>query len=392
MSETGAMADTVSSASVPVMLGAKSYPTALEWIARRAEALVIPLAALIVGMALFSLFIALVGKSPAQLYETMWRGGFGSWFSVQNSLSRAAPLLLAALCVALPARLGLVVIGGEGAIVLGGVAAAAMGVAASGAPAFFVILVMGVAGLAAGGIWIGAVGALRHYRAVNETISSLLMAYIAIALMNHLVEGPLRDPASLNKPSTEPLAEAYRIGNIPGMDVHWGLVVGIIACILSWLLIEKTRWGFAARIAGGNVRAAQVQGLAVGPLIVGFTALAGGFAGLAGMLEVAAVQGSANASLAAGYGYTGILVAFLARHNPLAIIPVAFLLGGMDASGGLIQRRMDLPDATVLVLQGMLFVVILFSETFYGRFKAFNPDLWQRGDLLKRPDLLKGTA
>ncbi|RWO28738.1 MAG: ABC transporter permease [Mesorhizobium sp.] len=386
------MADTVSSASVPVMLGAKSYPTALEWIARRAEALVIPLAALIVGMALFSLFIALVGKSPAQLYETMWRGGFGSWFSVQNSLSRAAPLLLAALGVALPARLGLVVIGGEGAIVLGGVAAAAMGVAASGAPAFFVILVMGVAGLAAGGIWIGAVGALRHYRAVNETISSLLMAYIAIALMNHLVEGPLRDPASLNKPSTEPLAEAYRIGNIPGMDVHWGLVVGIIACILSWLLIEKTRWGFAARIAGGNVRAAQVQGLAVGPLIVGFTALAGGFAGLAGMLEVAAVQGSANASLAAGYGYTGILVAFLARHNPLAIIPVAFLLGGIDASGGLIQRRMDLPDATVLVLQGMLFVVILFSETFYGRFKAFNPDLWQRGDLLKRPDLLKGTA
>ncbi|MER9894476.1 ABC transporter permease [Mesorhizobium sp. M0119] len=373
------MADTVSTAGAPALFGARNYPAALEWAARRAEAFVIPLAALIVGMALFSVFIALVGKSPVQLYETMWRGGFGSWFSIQNSLSRAAPLLLAALCVALPARLGLVVIGGEGAIVLGGVAAAAIGVAANGAPAFLVILLMGVAGVVAGGIWIGAVGALRHYRAVNETISSLLMAYIAIALMNHLVEGPLRDPASLNKPSTEPLVDAYRIGNIPSMDVHWGLVVGILACVLSWLLIEKTRWGFAARIAGGNVRAAQVQGLAVGPLIVGFTGLAGGFAGLAGMLEVGAVQGSANASLAAGYGYTGILVAFLARHNPLAIIPVAFLLGGIGASGGLIQRRMDLPDATVLVLQGMLFVVILFSETFYGRFKVFNPDLWKRG-------------
>lgn len=373
------MADTISTAGAPALFGARNYPAALEWAARRAEAFVIPLAALIVGMALFSVFIALVGKSPVQLYETMWRGGFGSWFSIQNSLSRAAPLLLAALCVALPARLGLVVIGGEGAIVLGGVAAAAIGVAANGAPAFLVILLMGAAGVVAGGIWIGAVGALRHYRAVNETISSLLMAYIAIALMNHLVEGPLRDPASLNKPSTEPLADAYRIGNIPGMDVHWGLVVGILACVLSWLLIEKTRWGFAARIAGGNVRAAQVQGLAVGPLIVGFTGLAGGFAGLAGMLEVGAVQGSANASLAAGYGYTGILVAFLARHNPLAIIPVAFLLGGIGASGGLIQRRMDLPDATVLVLQGMLFVVILFSETFYGRFKVFNPDLWKRG-------------
>ncbi|WP_051355402.1 ABC transporter permease [Mesorhizobium erdmanii] len=371
---------------MPAVFGASGYPAALEWIARRAEAFVIPLVALVVGMALFSLFIALVGKSPILLYETMWRGGFGSWFSVQNSLSRAAPLLLAALCVALPARLGLVVIGGEGAIVLGGVAAAAIGVALNGAPCPIVILAMGVAGMAAGGIWIGAVGALRHYRAVNETISSLLMAYIAIALMNQLVEGPLRDPASLNKPSTQPLAQIYRIGNIPGMDVHWGLVVGVVACILSFVLIEKTRWGFAARIAGGNVRAAQVQGLAVGPLIVGFTALAGGFAGLAGMLEVAAVQGSANASLAAGYGYTGILVAFLARHNPLAIIPVAFLLGGIDASGGLIQRRLDLPDATVLVLQGLIFIVILFSETFYGRFKAFNPDLW------KRPDLLGGTA
>ncbi|MDX8536174.1 MULTISPECIES: ABC transporter permease [Mesorhizobium] len=372
------MTDTVSSAGVPALLGARGYRAALEWIARRAEAFVIPLAALVVGMVLFSLFVALVGKSPLQLYETMWRGGFGSWFSIQNSLSRGAPLLLAALCVALPARLGLVVIGGEGAIVLGGVAAAAIGVALNGAPSFLVILLMGVGGVVAGGIWIGAVGALRHYRAVNETISSLLMAYIAIALMNHLVEGPLRDPASLNKPSTQPLADIYRIGNIPGMEVHWGLGVGILACVLSWLLIEKTRWGFAARIAGGNVRAAQVQGLAVGPLIVGFTALAGGFAGLAGMLEVAAVQGSANGSLAAGYGYTGILVAFLARHNPLAIIPVAILLGGIDASGGLIQRRMDLPDATVLVLQGMLFIVILFSETFYGRFKLFNPDLWQR--------------
>src|SRR3954453_24017738 len=131
------------------------------------------------------------------------------------------------------------------------------------------------------------------------------------------------------------------IGNIPGMEVHWGLLVGILACIISWILIEKTTWGFAARIAGGNVRAALIQGLAVGPLIVGFTALAGAFAGLTGMIEVAAVQGNANASLAAGYGYTGILVAFLARHNPLAIIPVAVLLGGIYAAGGLIQRRMD---------------------------------------------------
>jgi simple sugar transport system permease protein len=350
----------------------------LEWLARRAEPVVIGLAAILIGLALFSVFILVIGKSPLTLFQLMLTGGFGSWFSLQNSLSRAAPLLLTALCVALPARLGLTIIGAEGAVVLGGVAAAAAAMPLVGlVPPMVLLTVMAVAGAAIGGLWIGLAGFLRHYRGVNETISSLLLAYIAIALMNQIVEGPLRDPASLNKPSTPPLPAADMMGTIPGMDVHWGLVIGIAACILSWVMIEITSYGFAARIAGGNVRAAQIQGLPVGRLIVGFTALAGGFAGLAGMIEVAAVQGSANASLAAGYGYTGILVAFLARHNPLAIIPVAILLGGIDASGGLIQRRMGLPDATVLVLQGTLFIVILFCETFYGRFKIFNPDLWK---------------
>ncbi|OJG01549.1 ABC transporter permease [Pararhizobium antarcticum] len=359
----------------------------LEWIARRAEPVAISLGAILAGLALFSIFIAVVGKSPIELFKLMYTGGFGSWFSIQNSLSRAAPLLLTALCVALPARLGLVIIGGEGAVVLGGVAAAAAALPLTGSVSPIIVLpVMAIAGMLMGGIWIGMAGLLRHYRGVNETIASLLLAYIAIALMNHVIEGPLRDPASLNKPSTAPLPPEYLLGNIPGMDVNWGLVIGILACILSWILIEATSFGFAARIAGGNVRAAQIQGLPVGRLIVGFTALAGSFAGLAGMIEVAAVQGSANASLAAGYGYTGILVAFLARHNPLAVIPVAILLGGIDASGGLIQRRMGLPDATVLVLQGTLFVVILLCETLYGRFKIFNPDLW------KTPALKGGTV
>jgi simple sugar transport system permease protein len=352
---------------------------ALEWIARRAEPVVITLGAILAGTALFSLFILAVGKSPTDLYRLMYTGGFGSWFSIQNSLSRASPLLLTALCVALPARLGLIIIGGEGAVVLGGVAAAAIALPIVGLlPPIITLPVMALAAMVIGGIWIGLSGFLRHYRGVNETISSLLLAYIAIALMNQFVEGPFRDPASLNKPSTRPLPHEYMLGSIPGMDVHWGLVIGIVACIASWILIEMTSYGFAARIAGGNVRAAQIQGLPVGRLITGFTAIAGSFAGLAGMIEVAAVQGGANASLAAGYGYTGILVAFLARHNPLAIIPVAILLGGINASGGLIQRRMGLPDATVLVLQGTLFIVILFCETLYGRFKIFNPDLWKR--------------
>jgi simple sugar transport system permease protein len=154
--------------------------------------------------------------------------------------------------------------------------------------------------------------------------------------------------------------------------VHWGLVVAIVLAVILWFVMNRTTFGFAARVTGGNVRAARAQGLPVGKLIVVSCAIAGASAGLAGFFEVAAIQGRANASIAAGYGFTGILVAFLARQNPLAIVPVAILLGGIAAAGGLIQRRMGMPDATVTVLMGLMFLVLLVSETLYGRFAIFK--------------------
>jgi simple sugar transport system permease protein len=163
------------------------------------------------------------------------------------------------------------------------------------------------------------------------------------------------------------------LGNFPGLDVHWGLGFGLIFCIAMYVLIRHTTYGFGLRIVGGNARAAKLAGLPVNRLVIAACFLGGAAAGLAGMVEVAAVHGNANASLIAGYGYTGILVAFIARQNPLAIVPVAILLGGISASGGMLQRRLDLPDATVLVLQGVAFLMILASETVYGRLKIFRP-------------------
>jgi simple sugar transport system permease protein len=263
-------------------------------------------------------------------------------------------------------------IGGEGAVVVGGTAAAVVPLSMTGASPLTVTIAMMLAGMAAGAIWTGLAGTLRALRGVNETISSLLLSYIAIALMNHLVEGPLKDPASLNKPSTAHIGDANLLTNIPGFDVHWGLVYGILACFICYLLMDVSTFGFSSRIVGGNPRAARLSGLGVQKLIIVTCALAGAFAGLAGMVEVAAVHGRANASLIAGYGYTGILVAFLARHNPLAVIPVSLLLGGISASGGLLQRTFGLPDATVNVMQGILFVVLLASEAYRGKVKLFG--------------------
>jgi simple sugar transport system permease protein len=261
------------------------------------------------------------------------------------------------------------VIGGEGAFVMGGLAAAAAGVAFAGASATVVLSAMFLSGAIAGGIWIGAVGLLRVRRGVNETISSLLLTYVGIALLNHFVEGPLKDPESLNKPSTRHIGEANMVGAIPGLDVHYGLVMGALACILAYVLTHRTVFGFSSAIVGGNQRAARLSGVGVARAVLISCALAGAAAGVAGTYEVAAVHGRANASLAAGYGYAGILVAFLARHNGLAIIPVAIFLGGIAASGGLLQRVFGLPDASVGVLQGILFVVLIASDTLYGRIR-----------------------
>jgi general nucleoside transport system permease protein len=356
-------------ASAPAPRVPRASGIAWDTLGPRLETFFIPLAALLTSLVIFGIFVAVAGHSPLDVYAEMMRGAFGTWFSFQNTLQRASPLLLTALCTALPARCGLVVIGGEGAFVMGGLAAGAAGVALAGSPPFVVLAAMFLAGAAVGGLWIGGVGLLRVKRGVNETISSLLLTYVGIALLNHFVEGPLRDPESLNKPSTRHIGEANMVGPIPGLDVHWGLVAGVLACLAAYVLMQRTVFGFSASIVGGNPRAARLSGVRVASVIVITCALGGAAAGIAGAFEVAAVHGRANASLVAGYGYAGILVAFLARHNGLAVLPVALFLGGIAASGGLLQRVFALPDATVGVLQGILFVTLIASDTLYGRIR-----------------------
>ncbi|MEM9978507.1 MAG: ABC transporter permease [Cyanobacteria bacterium P01_D01_bin.2] len=340
---------------------------------RTLEAICIPIGAVLAALIMFGLFCTLAGANAFEVYGSIYKAAFGSWFAWQNTLVRASPLMLTALCTALPARLGLVIIGNEGALVIGGLCALLMGLTLNtGLPPTLVQIAMAFSGIIGGGLWIMNVGALRHYRGVNETISSLLMNYIAIAVMNHLVEGPLRDPEFVTKPSSFELAEANWLGMLPATRIHYGLLYGLIACIIAYILIQRTTFGFAARTAGGNIRAARIAGLPVGKLTLAICFLAGSTAGLAGMVEVAAVQKRLNESLVSNYGYAGILVAFVSRHNPLASILVSILLGGILASGGILQRSHDLPDATVLVFQGIVFLCVLFSDSLYGKIPFFK--------------------
>jgi ABC-type uncharacterized transport system permease subunit len=352
-------------------LPASAAPAPSPWAQRAwalADALLPAAAALLIAVALFSLAVAVAGHDPFEVWGLIFSGGFGDAFAWQNTLQRAAPLILTGLAVALPAQAGRVIIGSEGALVLGGLGAAAMGTLLGASPAVVAWPLMALAGAFVGAFWIAIAGWLREAREVNETISSLLLSFIAIAIFNQFVETVLRDPASLNKPSTKPLPEALMLPPLPGLDVHWGLVLGIALALFAWGVMRFTPLGLALRVAGGNPRTALGVGLPVSTLTIGACAAGGACAGLAGAVEVAAVHGAANASLMAGYGYTGILIAFAARFSPAGVVPVAILVGGIAASGSLLQRRLGLPEASVMVLLGFAFVALIGCETLRGRF------------------------
>ncbi len=356
------------------------------------DSIVLSIAAIIISLLLFGGFVLINGTNPLDVFSVMIRGGFGdvsSWrrtqYAWESTLIHAAPLLLTALCVALPARVGMVIIGGEGCILLGGLAAA---LAAHLLPhllphasPFVVITSMILSGMLVGGIWTVIPGALRQFRGVNETISSLLLNYIAFAILNHCVEGPMRDVTNTNHPSTWNIGQANLFPMIPGTELHIGLALGLIACVFSWVLMDHTTHGFATRVVGGNPRAARIAGLSIARYSLVACFLGGAFAALSGVVAVG-VHGTANDSLAAGYGYDGILVAFVARQSPLAVIPVAIFLGGVTGSGDMMQLELGLSDASVKVFQGILFLVILGLDTWSGRLKDIK-NTWFARPLVK---------
>lgn len=333
------------------------------------ETVLLPVISVACALLLFGLFVAIGGYSPLEVWILLFKGAFGDAFSIQNTLQRAAPLMMTGLCVAIPARAGLTIIGGEGALVMGALACSAIPYAfelplnMSGT-----VIVLSAAALA-GGLWIGLAGWMRQFRGINETISSLLLAYVAINVFRHFVEGPMRDPSSLNKPSTFPLHTSQLIGTIGQWDVHWGFAWGILMCICAGVWLGFTSNGFATRVVGGNPRAAGLVGLPTSRLVISACVFGGAAAGLAGGFEVAAVHTTANAAVIAGLGYAGILVSFVARHQPWAVIPVAVVFGGFGAAGSMLQRRLGMPDASVQVLLGFSFVLILAMESLRGRIK-----------------------
>lgn len=316
--------------------------------------------ALLLGLTLAGGFLALAGKSPLAIYETMLSGAFGSTYGLSETLLRTTPLLLCGLGIAVAARMQLWNVGAEGQFHLGAVAATWVAMRWSHAPAALLLPAMAIAGALAGGLWALLPGAGRALLGLSETITTLLLNYVAINIMLFLVYGPWKDPKAVGFPLTPPYSDNASLPALLGR-LHIGLPVAVTLALLLYVVLWHTRWGYEVRVIGANQNAARYAGLPVLRNILVVFLLAGALAGLAGMMEISGVIHRLQKDISPGYGYSAIIVAYLARLNPLALPLVAFAFGGLQVGGYSIQMK-GVPVATVYMIQGTILFCMLAAE------------------------------
>ena len=323
------------------------------------------------GIALFlllaSVFLLAIGKPPLTTLATMGVYAFGDNYSTSESLVKATPILLCALAVILPARLGLITVGGEGQLYFGALIGTSLVVNFPGGPMFALLPAMLLLGALGGAVWSGLAGILRARFNVNETISTLLLNYIAVLLVNYAVYGAWKNAANLGWPATIQFPPAATVPSILGTRVHLGLVVALIAALILHVAVTYTRWGLGLMVLAGNRKIGAMVGLhfARNTLIV--MALGGALAGFAGICETSAIQGRLQSGLSVGYGLTGFLVAWLSGQHFLRAVPIAILIGGLIAAGDALQLYSKIPSASATILQGLLFVSALAASGLAGR-------------------------
>jgi simple sugar transport system permease protein len=348
---------------------AEALPTSGFWQAPGLRALLRYLAITAIALAGFAVVLLLTGKAPLRAYADTFRFTLGNAYGFSELLVRMTPLILTAVAVAIPARLGLINVGGEGQLFMGAWLASAGALAFPGLPAW-VMLPMGVLlGLAGGAAWAFLPGLLRALKLVNETIATLLLNYVAPLIVGYCVFGPWRDPAGAAYPQSAAFAEAARLSAFFDTRVHAGLLIALAVLAGYWLLLDKTRWGLEMRAIGGNPEAAQRLGLAVGPWVVLALSLGGAVAGLAGMGEVMGIHGRLNQGLSPGYGFTGFLIAWLAGGRPLGILLMAFLFAIITSAGDTLQITQGLPYSVVNILLAMILFIVLSRRPVPGRSK-----------------------
>jgi simple sugar transport system permease protein len=338
--------------------------------------LAVPLLSVLLALVVGAIFLALTGNSPGEVYVKMLDVSFGSSRGISETLISATPLILTGVAAAVAFRMLVWNIGAEGQFLMGAIFAAGLGIwLGEGAPAALAIPLVIIAGAVGGAFWASISAVPKVYLGTNEIITTLMLNFIALNFMNYLIFGsssPWRDPLVPQFPSGRPLPDNARIPEFFNR-LDYGFLVACLLALFAWFLISKTRWGFEVRIVGDSANTARYAGITVSQKILGVFLMSGAFAGLAGSLYVAGPVGALDPrSLDLGLGFTGIIVAALARLNPVAVIPVGILMGALNNAGPALQS-IQVPAATVTMLQGAILIFAVAGE-FFIRNRVRRPE------------------
>lgn len=334
-------------------------------LASAAESLLIPLLAVLTAVIVGGLVIFAAGGNPFFAFLGLIQGSFGSAKALSETAIWATPYILAGLAVAVAFKGGLFNIGAEGQLAFGAVTAALIGYALPGwlgidLPAIIhVPLAIGLGALA-GAIWAGIPGALKAYAGGHEVINTIMMNYIALNLTSYLLNGPMKDPNPENVIARTPLIAAS--ARLPvlfeGYRVHWGFILALVVAFLIWVLIWKTTVGFEIRTVGSNPDAAKYAGINVKRTIIISMALSGFLAGLAGTIEVTALNYRHELGFSIGYGFDAIAIALLGKTHPLGVVAAAILFAAMRNGATRMQFLTQIPVDVISVIQALILLFV----------------------------------
>jgi len=324
------------------------------------RAALLPIFAIATGFIVGAVVLWFSGVSPLDAYIEMFNASFGSAQGLTATFIRAAPLILTGLAVAIALRMQLWNIGAEGQLLLGSAGATFVFFTWPNLPGPILLVAAAVAALIAGALWALIAAIPRATIDLNEIITTLFLNYIALRLVSFLVYGPWQDPGAIGFAYSKPIPPQGAMGTIWGTDLTSGVVLSIVCVAITWWGIERTRWGFSVKILGGNPRAGAYLRLNAKRRIISIMAISGAIAGIAGFIQLTAVTGRLQPDIAAGYGYTGILVAFLAGRS-LLMIPVVGIFFSALIQGGYSLQAQGLSSSISTVLQGLIVVFILLG-------------------------------
>lgn len=341
---------------------------------RNLFALLQPIIAVIIGLLAGAIAIVLLGDSVMDTYAEMWNGAFGSFYFLTNTLTRATPIILTGLGVALAFRAGFFNMGSTGQMVLGGLAAAITALYLPG-PGWMVLVVSLVVGMAIGGLWSLFAGYMDAKFGINLLISTLLLNYIASLFAGYMVAFPLKDQSGSAAMAQTPMIDKsiWLPKLFSGMSLHAGFILAIVAAIALYIFIQKSVSGYEIRMLGNNPFFAAYGGVKRGRMMVVAMLTSGALAGLAGAGEVLGTQHRYldGALASADYGWSGIMATLLASSNPLGTAVAGILLAALQTGAMGVERNTNVPLEVASVIQAVLtlFVSARFGYAFLKRRK-----------------------